>query len=99
MALTGKQYTVTATATQPFPLSAAGLHVPLQEISFKTPTANTGTVFIGNSNVTTTTNILIQLEKGTGFTSGPFDNGPVSLDDYYVIGTANDIVYIYAVPR
>lgn len=99
MALTGTQYTVTATATRPFALAAGAPRVPVQEISFKAPGGNTGTVYIGNSNVTTSTNILIEVTAGTGFTSGPFDNGPIYLDDFYVVGTANDRLFIYAVPR
>lgn len=112
MALKGRQYTVTATAVAPLKAASGILgaidpssdtqpgHIPIMEISFKAAAANGGDVFIGNSNVTAApTNALIKIEKGTGFTSGPF-TGNVSIyaDDFYVVGTANDIVHIYAVP-
>lgn len=110
MALKGRQYTVTAAAVRP--LAAAGAlnpdytsdtqpgHIQVQEISFKAPSTNTGTVYIGNSNVTAApANALIEVAKGTGFTTGPFSgNAPMYADDFYVVGTANDILYIYAVP-
>src|SRR5262245_38315885 len=99
MALRGTQYTVTAAAARPFPPGTSGLNTQIQEISFKAPTGNAGTVYIGNSNVTTAANALIELPAGSGFTSGPFDNGPVNAEDYYVVGTANDKLYIYFVPR
>ena len=109
MALKGQQYTVTAVATAPlastngkpanFSSDTAPGHIELQEISFKAPAGNTGSVYIGNSNVTAApANALIEVAKGTGFTSGPFPMGSVYADDYYVVGTANDILYIYAVP-
>lgn len=101
MALGGTQYTVTAVATRPFALSSTSSpRVPLQEISFKASAGNTGDVYIGNSNVTAVpANALIKVEKGTGFTSGPFEDGPIYADDFYVVGTANDLLHIYYVPR
>lgn len=99
MPLRGTQYTVTAVATQPFPGNNATPRIQLQEISFKGPSANSGSVFLGNSNVTTTTNRLIEVAAGTGFTTGPFDNGPVYLDDFYVVGTNADVLFIYYVAR
>ncbi len=109
MALKGRQYTVTAVAVAPLSTATASNpdytsdtrpgHIPLQEISFKAPTANTGSVYIGNSNVTAApANALIEVAKGTGFTSGPFPMGSLYADDFYVVGTTNDILYIYAVP-
>lgn len=110
MALIGRQYTVTATAVAPLATGTSATinttsttqpgHIQIQEISFKAAAGNTGDVFIGNSNVTAVpANALIKIEKGTGFTSGPFSgNGPIYADDFYVVGTANDILHIYAVP-
>lgn len=99
MALKGRQYTVTAVATQPLTAafdSQLG-HVPIMEISFKAPSGNAGTVYIGNSNVTAApANAFIELPAGVGFTTGPHLVGSSQLyaDDFYVIGTANDRVFI-----
>lgn len=107
MALLGRQYTVTATAVAPLALPADGVptsaqpgHIPLQQISFYTPAANAGNVFIGRSDVTAVpANCLIRLPAGTGYTSGPFDNGPEYADEFFVIGTANDVVHIHVTGR
>lgn len=109
MALKGRQYTVTAAAVAP--LSVAGAqnpdyasdtrpgHIPLQEITFKAATGNGGIVYIGNSNVTAApANALIALSANQAFTSGPFPMGSVYADDFFVVGTANDTLYIFAVP-
>lgn len=109
MALKGRQYTVTAAAVAPLSTATAlnpdytsntrPGHIPVQEISFKAPSTNTGTVYIGNSDVTAVpANALIEVAKGTGFTSGPFPHGSVYADDFYVVGTASDVLFIYAVP-
>lgn len=102
MALKGRQYTVTASAVQPLTAafdSTLG-HVPIEQISFKTPSTNTGTVYIGPSTVTAVpANAFIELPKGVGYTDGPFPigSGQMYADDYYVVGTASDIVFIEVV--
>lgn len=98
MALYGRQYTVTATATQPLTAAYdADLgHVPIQQISFKTPTGNAGRVFVGPSSVTNApANAYIELPAGVGYTDGPYPMGSAYADDYYVVGTANDTVFIH----
>ena len=107
MALKGRQYTVTAAAVAPLALPANGVptntqpgHIPIQEISFKAAAGNAGTIYIGNSDVTAVpANALIALPANQGFTTGPYDNGPEYADDFYVVGTANDTVFIYVQPR
>jgi len=106
MALKGRQYTVTAVAVAPLALPADGVatdaqpgHIPIKEIHFKTPVGNTGIVNIGNSNVTTTANALVILDGDQSWSSGPHsDQANLYADDFYVIGTANDVVHIIVVP-
>lgn len=101
MALKGRRYVVTAAAVQP--LTSAfdpdlG-HKPLQEILFTPAPGNTGEVFIGPSNVTTTANgtIIVDQLAASGVKVGPFPMGSVYADDFYVVGTANDVLYINVV--
>lgn len=99
MTLIGTQYTVTATATQPF-ASASLYHFPFQSVDIWAPTGNAGTVYGGNSNVTNVpANALFAIEAGKGYTIGPFDNGPVYLDEIYIVGTASDKIFIHVTPR
>lgn len=114
MALYGKQYTVTATAVAPLAASPASKvidttsttnpgHIEVVQIDFKAKAGNTGPVYIGGSNVTATpANALIALNatanSSDGYTCGPFAQGAVYADDFYVVGTANDVVFINVVP-
>lgn len=94
MALMGTEYTVTATAARPF----AGQHVPCQQIVFSGLTGNTASAYIGGSGLTATTNRLAEVVKGGNYTIGPFATGPFYLDDIYVVGTANDKLFIWYIP-
>jgi len=114
MGLYGRQYTVTATATQPL-AAAAGKggvdttsttnpgHIQVCQLDFKAKVGNTGVVYIGNSNVTAApANALITLNAtattAEGYTCGPYTNPSVYADDFWVIGTAGDIVFINLIP-
>jgi len=59
--------------------------------------ANAGNVFIGNSNVTLTTNRRSFIQKGEGYEFGPYTYYLVNTDDVYIIGTANDKCYVSGV--
>lgn len=100
----GIQYTVTAGAVK---LSTAlGVTVGadgvadvaqshFKQIDFKAAAANTGTVYLGKSNVAATpANACASVEKGTGYTIGPFQADSISSEDIFIIGTANDILFI-----
>lgn len=114
MALYGKQYTVTATAVAPLAASPASKvidttsttnpgHIQIQSITFRAKAGNTGPVYIGNSDVTNSpTNALGVLYStataSDGWTDGPFQTGSQYADAYFVVGTANDTVFIEVVP-
>jgi hypothetical protein len=108
MALFGRQYTVTAAAVAPLATadgSAINItaptrpgHIQCQEIRFSAPAGNAASVFIGNSSVTTSANILVEVRKGTTEVLGPFPMGTLYADEFFVVGTANDILNILATP-
>ena len=100
MAWRGGELTVAATATQ---LSAAlGLSSDLScsEIQFSALTGNAGTIWIGPSTVTATTNRRLQVQANTnGVKIGPTDRGCVALGEVYFIGTANDKLFVSVLER
>lgn len=98
MALTFKQYTLTATATRLS--SILGLTVGAGErfrnVDFKAKSTNAGKVYIGPSTVTNTpTNAGVELGAGEGWaTSVGGGDWLATADEVYVVGTAADIVFI-----
>jgi len=90
--LLGSEYTVTATATT---LTTA-LGAPRKFFShcvFRAGSANAGTVYIGRSDVTATTNRLIFLAAGESFAVA-IASAFSSTDDWFIIGTASDKLHI-----
>jgi hypothetical protein len=110
MALKGRQYTVTATAVRPLAVAAGASnpnynsdtqpgHIAIQEITFSTPAGNTGAVYIGNSDVTAApANALAIIAKGNTLQFRFPHPQVVYADDFYVVGTLNDVVHILATP-
>lgn len=79
---------------------AAKEDVGCRQISlFVPPSGNSGTVYIGGVNGLTTTSYGFSIPSTGGLYSlGWYDCGPVKLSDIYIVGTANDKVYISITP-
>lgn len=90
----GTEYTVTGTAASVSSiLGVSGAGRFISHMTFRALDTNVGNVFLGKSDVTTTTNRLVFLKPGESFSfglEGPYTN----LDDWYVIGTAADKLHI-----
>jgi hypothetical protein len=95
----GAQYTVTA--------SAVALNTALgytdgtyyQQIKFFADPGNAGPVYLGGSTVTTVpANAFKVIAAGGEHNIGPLAAGPIDASTVYIIGTANDTVYIEAIP-
>lgn len=86
------------------PESAAAfvsLDIPFRQLSFQSLKANAADIFIGDGPTVSTTVHAIRVDPGDTqppIILGHFDDGPMKLSDFYVIGTANDVLLVGGIP-
>lgn len=88
---------------QPSPVTSAfaAADIPLRQVTFQALTAVAAIIYVGDSNLVSATVHGFRIDPTDTqqpFTLGPFDSGPVKLSDFWVVGTANDVLMIGAVP-
>lgn len=96
MASMGGQYTVTASAVTL--TSALGLSsgVYCSNIDVKAPSGNSGSVYLGGSTVTNVpANARVEIAPGEAWASGVTAPHLVHTDNLYIVGTADDVVFIH----
>lgn len=80
---------------------ADALHdIPLRQITFQSlSAAQGGTIYVGSLPTISATDHGFRIVPGATITLGPYSgSGPMKLGDFYVLGTANDVLVISEVP-
>lgn len=96
MASMGGQYTVTASAVKLTTALGLSAPVPCCNIDIRASRANAGTVYIGPSTVTNVpANARVAIAAGEYWSSGPTSQHIINTDELYIVGTANDIVFVH----
>lgn len=107
MAWNGKQYTVTATATSLTTALGLSKSIFIKQADFRADAANTGSVFLGKSNVTNVPAnafvVIATVDNGTEVVGESYSIVPggnmwnVNTDEVYIVGTDDDILYIVVI--
>jgi hypothetical protein len=83
-------------------LTEAAATLPYRQLIFSADPANTAVLYVGDSAVASTTHgFALDPTAATAMDKvsvGPFPSGAVKLQDFYVIGTANERLMIAGVP-
>src|SRR3970040_2860004 len=97
MYIFGGPVTGLSTAKSLTTLLAVSPREDFSTITLRAKTDNAGTVFIGRSNVTTTTNQLAYLDRGEAL-SVDITRGFANTDQLFLIGTVGtDVVYVIGI--
>lgn len=78
--------------------------VALRVITLQMDDGSTNPLFVASDNGVSATDYAFRLEGGAGgvppapFILGEFEQGPIRLSDFYVVGTATEVLHIGTVP-
>jgi len=75
--------------------------IPLRMVTFQALTAVAAPIYVGDSALVSATVHGFRVDPTDTqqpFPLGPFDCGPIKLSDFWVLGTANDVLMIGAIP-
>ena len=79
----------------------AAADIPLRQVTFQAIVAVAAVIYVGDSNLVSSTVHGFRLDPTDTqqpIMLGPFDSGPIKLSDFWVLGTANDVLVIGAIP-
>jgi hypothetical protein len=75
--------------------------IPLRQVFLQALTAVAAIIYVGDSALVSATVHGFRIDPTDTqqpIVLGPFDCGPIKLSDFYVLGTANDVLVIGAIP-
>lgn len=95
-AIIGGQYALTASAASITTALGLSVGVYVKKLTIKNAGAAVNKVYVGDSDVTTSTNAHIELSADQSYEYWSGESHRVNTDDVYVIGTVNaaNILYI-----
>jgi len=95
MAYGGGQYTVTASAVTLTSALGLSAKVHCKNIDVRAKSTNAAAVYLGPSTVTNVpANARVEIPASGWWSSGPYDGNTLNTDEIYIVGTANDVVFI-----
>ena len=85
----------------PVTVAFAAADLPLRQITLQALTAVAAIIYVGDSSAVSATVHGFRIDPTDTqqpIVLGPFESGPIKLSDFWVLGTANDVLVIGAIP-